>query len=448
MQKLIETRDLYTNFNTFEGVVKALNGVSVVVNEGETYGLVGESGCGKSVTVRSMMRIVQSPGRIVGGKVIIFFRAEDRSRGIDILKRSETYMTSIRGDAISMIFQEASTSLNPVLSIGYQIGESFRFHRRGQMLEDTIRDLEAELSGRLFFLARGWKRMQRTLFRRELAVLRDYEATIDRVDHELYALEEKADRDSTRRKALLNRRRDRLREKSPLAELVKRVPALSYYQRRLDRTVKRHVVELLRSLGVANPDRIVDGFPHELSGGMQQRIVIAIALACHPVLLIADEPTSNLDVTIQAQIIDVVREMQTQYSSGVILITHDLGVIAEIADKVMVMYGGRTVEFGSIDEIFYNGHHPYTWGLLASLPRLDETEKTRLTPIKGQPPNLITLPDGCPFVGRCPHERPECRDNWPELEIVGPGHGVHCWIPVDERKALRAELPYFKEPAA
>jgi oligopeptide transport system ATP-binding protein len=173
--------------------------------------------------------------------------------------------------------------------------------------------------------------------------------------------------------------------------------------------------------------------------------MIAMAISCNPDILIADEPTTALDVTIQAQIIDVIEEMQQRYESGVILITHDLGVIAEIADKVMVMYGGRTVEYGGIDEIFYNPHHPYTWGLLGSLPRLDEIEKTRLTPILGQPPDLISLPSGCPFVGRCLYERPECRDQWPEHEIVGPEHGVNCWIPEAERREVRASLPHFQE---
>jgi len=210
----------------------------------------------------------------------------------------------------------------------------------------------------------------------------------------------------------------------------------------------RMATELLERVGISDAPKRAEQYPFEYSGGMRQRAMIAMAISSNPDILIADEPTTALDVTIQAQIIEVIEEMQAQFNSGVILITHDLGVIAEIADKVMVMYGGRTVEYGPIDEIFYNGHHPYSWGLLASLPRLDETEKTRLTPIKGQPPNLITLPEGCPFVGRCPYERPQCRDNWPELEIVGPEHGVHCWIPADERQALRAGLPHFKESAA
>lgn len=206
--------------------------------------------------------------------------------------------------------------------------------------------------------------------------------------------------------------------------------------------------DLLARVGIPDADKRISQYPFEFSGGMRQRVMIAMAISCNPDVLIADEPTTALDVTIQAQIIDVVREMQAQFDSGVILITHDLGVIAEISDKVMVMYGGRTVEYGPVDEIFYNAHHPYTWGLLASLPRLDASEKTRLTPILGQPPNLITLPPGCPFTARCPYRRPQCRDNWPEHESVGPDHGVHCWIPVEERVAIRADLPHFKEPAA
>jgi oligopeptide transport system ATP-binding protein len=210
----------------------------------------------------------------------------------------------------------------------------------------------------------------------------------------------------------------------------------------------RMAAELLKRVGIPDADKRVSQYPFEYSGGMRQRAMIAMAISCNPDILIADEPTTALDVTIQAQIIDVIEEMQQSYKSGVIIITHDLGVVAEIADKVMVMYGGRTVEYGSIDEIFYNPHHPYTWGLLGSLPRLDEVEKTRLTPIKGQPPDLIALGTGCPFVGRCLYERPQCRDEWPELEIVAPEHGVNCWIPEAERLDVRASLPQFQERVA
>jgi oligopeptide transport system ATP-binding protein len=205
---------------------------------------------------------------------------------------------------------------------------------------------------------------------------------------------------------------------------------------------------LLARVGIPDADKRVNQYPFEYSGGMRQRAMIAMAISCNPDVLIADEPTTALDVTIQAQIIDVIREMQARYESGVIAITHDLGVVAEIADKVMVMYGGRTVEYGPVDEIYYNPHHPYTWGLLGSLPRLDLAEKTRLTPIKGQPPDLIALPEGCPFVGRCAYEREQCRSQWPESEIVGPEHGVNCWIPVDECVAIREALPRFERAAS
>jgi len=224
--------------------------------------------------------------------------------------------------------------------------------------------------------------------------------------------------------------------------------AIMLHQGKTKREAWQMAAELLAKVGIADAAARVNQYPFEFSGGMRQRAMIAIAISCNPDILIADEPTTALDVTIQAQIIDVVREMQAEYDSGVILITHDLGVVAQISDKVMVMYGGRTVEHGPVDEIYYNPHHPYTWGLLGSLPRLDAAEKIRLTPIKGQPPNLLLLPEGCPFAGRCPYERQECRGAFPEHEIVGEGHGVHCWIPVDERVALRAKLPKIRAGVA
>jgi len=219
--------------------------------------------------------------------------------------------------------------------------------------------------------------------------------------------------------------------------------AIMLHQGKGQREANRMAAELLARVGISDAARRANEYPFEFSGGMRQRAMIAMAISCNPEILIADEPTTALDVTIQAQIMDVIREMQGVYDSGVIMITHDLGVVAQMADRVMVMYGGRTVEYGPVDEVYYNAHQPYTWGLLGSLPRLDEVEKQRLTPIKGQPPNLLLLPPGCPFCGRCPYERPGCREAFPELEIVGPGHGVHCWIPLDERVAIREKLPHF-----
>jgi oligopeptide transport system ATP-binding protein len=219
--------------------------------------------------------------------------------------------------------------------------------------------------------------------------------------------------------------------------------AITLHQGKGKREAAQMAIELLARVGISDAKRRADEYPFEFSGGMRQRAMIAMAISCNPEILIADEPTTALDVTIQAQIMDVIREMQSVYNSGVIMITHDLGVVAQMADRVMVMYGGRTVEYGTVDEVYYNPHQPYSWGLLGSLPRLDEVEKQRLTPIEGQPPNLLLLPPGCPFAGRCPYERPVCRETFPELEVLGPDHGVHCWIPLDERLALRASLPHF-----
>jgi oligopeptide transport system ATP-binding protein len=224
--------------------------------------------------------------------------------------------------------------------------------------------------------------------------------------------------------------------------------AITLHQGKSKREAWKLGVELLEKVGISDAARRANEHPFEFSGGMRQRAMIAMAISCNPDILIADEPTTALDVTIQAQILDVVGDMQTQYDSGVILITHDLGVIAQVADKVMVMYGGRTVEYGPVDEVFYNPHQPYTWGLLGSLPRLDSDEKERLTPIKGQPPNLLLLPDGCPFAERCTYVRAECRRAFPELEIVGTDHGVHCWIPLEERRQIRGKLGKLRIGAA
>jgi len=386
VERLAETRELRTDFYTFEGVVQALNGVSIAVHYGETYGLVGESGCGKSVTVRSMMRIVQAPGRITGGRIILFFSEADKKLGIDILKRSETYMQSIRGNEISMIFQEASTSLNPVLSIGYQVGESFRFHRMQQMLEETLDRIEDGLKAARFFPVVLWKRMQRSLIARELRMLRENSERLDDIDKRLYLLEnEEGDYEVAEREAL-NRERDGLKRKAAPMRAMKRIPVLRRYYRVVHKTIRKNVIELLTSLGIPNPGNIVDRYPHELSGGMQQRIVIAIALACHPILLIADEPTSNLDVTIQAQIIDLIKTLKQSVITSVLFITHDLGLVAEICDRVTVMYAGDACETATVKELFKNALHPYSRALLNSVPKAEQ--EGRLETIPGAVHNL------------------------------------------------------------
>ncbi|MEW5817027.1 MAG: ABC transporter ATP-binding protein [Spirochaetota bacterium] len=435
MKQLIETRRLYTDFYTFEGVVKALNGVNVVINRGETYGIVGESGCGKSVTVRSMMRIVQSPGKITDGCIILFFDDKEKSKGIDILERSEAYMASIRGNDISMIFQEASTSLNPVLSIGYQVGESFYFHRLDQMLEETLSILSKEIGTAKFFLAKGWKSFQTSLFKLELQSLRKYQAEIAEIDKQLYLIEDKEDQASLKRRVLLNRKRDRLKKENGLVQFVRHVPFIKRYSKKLDKTVQSHVVDLLKSLGVPNPERIVCCYPHELSGGMQQRIVIAIALACHPVLLIADEPTSNLDVTIQAQIIDLIKTLKEKIISSVLFITHDLGLVAEMCDRATVMYAGDVAETAAVKEIFHNPLHPYTQGLMRSVPKVHQTGELNIIP--GNVPNLIHPPAGCRFHPRCPNIMEICPKEKPPTIEHSTGHFVACYLYTDGKNEPR-----------
>ncbi|MFO8064713.1 MAG: ABC transporter ATP-binding protein [Spirochaetia bacterium] len=423
---LISTKDLYTNFYTFEGAVKALNGVSVQVRRGETYGLVGESGCGKSVTVRSMMRIVQAPGKIEDGEIRLFLHEEDKLKAIDILDRSEAYMRSIRGNEISMIFQEASASLNPVLTIGYQVGESFIFHRKVEMIEKTNEQLDAELAEGVGAPASWWKRMQRRLFAREHGLLKRYLEKVSQIDRQIDELEGAEDAASLRKKKALKNRREKVWKGDYILSLVKRLPLLKRYHRRLFTTIRAEAIALLESLGVPNPTNVVDRYPHELSGGMQQRIVIAMALACSPTLLIADEPTSNLDVTIQAQIIDLIRRLKETSIASVLFITHDLGVVAEICDRVTVMYAGDTAETATVKELFRTPLHPYTQALLNSVPKEQQDEE--LATIPGTVPNLVNPPTGCRFHPRCPHAMDICRREKPPVTEYSPGHTVSCHL--------------------
>jgi oligopeptide/dipeptide ABC transporter ATP-binding protein len=321
---LLEIDNLQTHFFTAGGVVRAVDGVSWSVNTGETLGVVGESGCGKSVTALSILRLVADPpGRIVGGSV--------RFEGVNLLELSESEMEAIRGNHISMIFQEPMTSLNPLMTIGRQISEAIALHRG--------------LS-----------------------------------------------------------RRDALDQ----------------------------AIEMLRRVHIPEPERRVEAYPHQLSGGMRQRAMIAMALSCNPKLLIADEPTTALDVTIQAQILDLMRELQDTLGTAVILITHDMGVVAENADRVVVMYAGRKVEEASADDLFERPGHPYTKGLLGSLPNLEVVARTdarraRLNEIKGMVPSLANLPEGCSFAPRCGFATAECRAQFPPLSEHRPAHWVACW---------------------
>jgi oligopeptide transport system ATP-binding protein len=319
-QPLLEVKNLKTQFFTQDGVVKAVDDVSFYVMPGETLGVVGESGCGKSQTGLSIMRLIPNPpGKIVNGEI--------NFNGQDILKMSDEQVRSIRGNDIAMIFQDPMTSLNPVLTINRQISEALELHMR------------------------------------------------------------------------MNKSQ-----------------------------AKQRTIELLRMVGIPNAEERVDQYPHQFSGGMRQRVMIAMALSCNPKLLIADEPTTALDVTIQAQILDLMRVLQVERDTGVILVTHSMGVVAGMADRIQVMYAGHIVETASTEEIFANPRHPYTVGLMKSIPRLDSGRKEKLEPIRGLPPDLIDLPDMCPFVPRCNYAREKCEQKNPPLLKVDEGHYSACWF--------------------
>ena len=382
MAKLLETVDLVTNFYTYEGVVKALDNVSLNIDHGITFGLVGESGCGKSVFVRSMMRIIQEPGKVEGGKIRFYPTAAGDAQAIDLLQQTESYMQALRGDSISMIFQEPNAALNPIMSIGDQVSESFLFHRKAEMCKKINTDLNAA-DCRTFY---PLKKALQVLYRAG--------------------------------------------EKKPntwILKVMSRIPILKRWDQRLRKEALQRSIEIIEKLGIANAAEIARRYPHNLSGGMKQRIVIAIALACNPILLIADEATSNLDVTIQAQILDLLRELKQKEISSVLLITHDLGIVAETCDRVGVMYAGNLCEVADIKDLFRSPRHPYTQALLNSVPRL--SQEGALQSIEGSVPNLVSPPSGCRFHPRCPHAMHKCKGVFPEMIEVAKNHQVACyWV--------------------
>ena len=319
MATLLEVKDLRTYFYTFEGVVKAVDGVSYEVEEGETLGLVGESGCGKSVSALSLMRLIPDPpGKIVGGELLF--------EGEDILKIDMDDMRRIRGAKMSMVFQEPMTSLNPVLTLDRQISETLQLHK-GMSREEA----------------------------------------------------------------------------------------------------RNESINLLERVGIPDPERRIRQYPHQFSGGMRQRAMIAMALSCNPRLIIADEPTTALDVTIQAQILELMKALTSEFGVSLIVITHNLGVVARYADRMNIMYAGKIIERGDAREIYSNPRHPYTVGLLKSVPRLDLPRRAKLDPIEGQPPDLINLPEGCAFRDRCRWAVDKCATDTPPLMLANEGHWTACW---------------------
>jgi peptide/nickel transport system ATP-binding protein len=387
MTKLLETIDLVTNFYTYEGVVKALNKVSLVVDHGSTFGLVGESGCGKSVTARSIMRVVPEPGRIEGGKVIVCLDKKSRAAGIDLLQQSEAYMQRFRGEHISMIFQEPNSALNPTMRIGDQVAESFLFHQKKQMCGKILKELESPDCRTIFPL----KQVEQAIYR------------------------------------MAARRPDAL-----ILRLLNRIPLLRFWQWRLKNEARARAAEIIAKLGIPNSKNIIEQYPHNLSGGMKQRIVIAIALACRPVLLIADEATSNLDVTIQAQILELLRRLKLEEISSVLLITHDLGVVAETCDRVGVMYAGNLCEVADVKDIFQKPLHPYTRALLEAVPKFSMEDE--LKSIEGNVPNLVSPPSGCRFHPRCPHAMAVCKAAFPEMTEMGKNHLAACYWAAAQRE--------------
>jgi len=383
---LLNVENLRTNFYTYEGVVKALDKVNFKIQAGKTLGLVGETGCGKSVTALSILRLILPPGRIEKGR-IFFKRNENSLQGekyVDLLSQTEEFVRRIRGNEISMIFQEPSSALNPVYSVNDQVSESFLLHRRDELCKKVIEKIERDIQKSPFVLKKA-----------------------------VYQIEEKI-----YRKMLKS-------SDSLLLKFLSNVPILNRYQGRLRREAKRQTVKILGRLGIANPEEVVNRYPHELSGGMQQRIVIAMALACSPKLLIADEPTSNLDVTIQAQILDLIREIKERLGSSVLFITHDLGVVAEMCDYVAVMYAGNVCEMAPVKKLFKNPLHPYTIALMRSLP---ESGMKRLESIKGNVPNLISPPSGCRFHPRCAKAMRICSKQKPKVIELEKDHFVACHI--------------------
>lgn len=320
---ILQVENLRTQFSTDDGLVRAVNGISLSLHEGETLGIVGESGCGKSVSMLSVMRLLHEPPAKIMADRLYFMDT-------DIMSLSKEEMRNVRGSQIAMIFQDPMTSLNPVLTIGFQLAEPLKLH---------------------------------------------------------LGLDDKA--------------------------------------------AAKRGAELLEMVGIPDAASRLDDYPHQFSGGMRQRAMIAMALACNPAVLIADEPTTALDVTIQAQIVELVRRLQNQIGMALIWITHDLGVVAGLADRVFVMYAGFIVESAPVDELYDNPRHPYTAALLRSLPRMDGSVGETLETIEGLPPDLIDLPKGCPFAARCDFVQDKCRTENPPLEEISPDHKIACWIDVD-----------------
>ena len=377
-QSVVQIKDLYLNFYTYDGVVKALDGISLDVRKGEILGLVGETGSGKSVTSLSVMSIVIPPGRIEKGQVDI----ELKGKTYDILSLNDATMARVRGKYISMIFQEPRAALNPVYTIGDQIAEVYFHHRKGELVDGAIAQLQQDLKK-----ASGLKK---AIYRRELS---NYEKL-------------------------------KKNPKSLSLRLLMKIPLVKRFQNRMKKEARKYIVEMLKSLNIPDPARVIDMYPHELSGGMAQRAVIAMSLSCNPMMLIADEPTTSLDVTVQAQILLIIKDLQRRLHTSILYVTHDLGVVAETCDRVAVLYAGNVAEIASVIDLFKKPLHPYTQALLESIPRPGK----RFVSIRGTVPSLVSPPKGCRFYDRCDFAQDKCIHLEPQLTEVEKDHFVACHL--------------------
>ncbi len=384
MKELLKIRDLSVRFYTYDGIVQALENVNLDINKKETFGLVGETGCGKTLTALSILRLIPPPGQIESGN--IYFNADGKGEPIDLLTLSESEMRKIRGSRISMVFQEPSAALNPVYTIGDQISEVLLLHQRRELEEKALKAVNKSLS--------------------------KTDSFVSKLVQPVWLAEKSLYQRLTQNTQLL------------IPRVVSRIPILRRLLWRLNSEAKKMSISLLKEVEIPDPERVARQYPHQLSGGMKQRSVIAMALACYPKFLIADEPTTALDVTIQAQILELLRRLKIERESSILYITHDLAVAAEICDRVGVMYAGSLCEVAKVDDLFTNPLHPYTKALMAAAPKPGEAPLS----ISGMLPDPLNLPPGCRFHPRCDSTTGICSEQIPEMREIAPEHFVACHI--------------------
>ncbi|HEY97660.1 MAG TPA: ABC transporter ATP-binding protein [Dehalococcoidia bacterium] len=383
MSVLLSIKDLTVRFYTYDGIVTALNNISLNIGDGETYGIVGETGCGKTMTALSILRLIPPPGKIDNGTIEFNYK---NGQPVNLLKLPEREIRNIRGNKISMIFQEPNSALNPVYTIGDQISETILLHRRSDVLKRVMAGMDKPVKNQ--------------------SVLNKIFSPMTR-STESYIYNTMSRNPRTR-----------------LPRLVQGIPVIRNLLWRTKLESTKMAIEMLKDVEIPDSERIARQYPHELSGGMKQRSVIAMSLACNPRLLIADEPTTALDVTIQAQILDLLRNLKKEHAASILYITHDLGVAAEICDRIGVMYCGSICEEASVDEIYANPLHPYTQALMAAVPKPGQEFKS----VGGFLPSLIDAQDKCQFQPRCNRSRDICKEQSPAIKEVSPGHFVSCHL--------------------